>query len=424
MIRAALLLGLLAVPVAAEVTHVRAGRLLDVERGRVLTDQMITIDGERIVAIGPWRGAPVKGVVTDWSRKLVLPGLIDLHTHLSDWEQTNNPAEPLLHSEAEIAEVGAKHALATLRAGFTTVRDVGTFRAFSDVRLRDRIAAGAVPGPRMHVVGAYVTAPGGGGTITGLAPDVEVPAAMRRGVVRDAADVRRVVRELFDGGVDGIKLIATGAVLSQGAEPGAIELSEEQMRAAVGGATARGGWVVAHAHGAEGIKAAIRAGVRVIEHASLIDDAGLALAKARGVVLDMDIYNGDWIEEVGTREGWPPAYLRKNRETTDAQRAAFAKAVRLGVRLTFGTDAGVYPHGRNARQLAYMVRYGMTSMQAIASATIRAAEALGTRDVGAVAVGRFADLVAVDGDALADIRLLEGHLAVMKGGRLIAGTPD
>lgn len=153
MIRAALLLGLLAVPVAAEVTHVRAGRLLDVERGRVLTDQMITIDGERIVAIGPWRGAPVKGVVTDWSRKLVLPGLIDLHTHLSDWEQTNNPAEPLLHSEAEIAEVGAKHALATLRAGFTTVRDVGTFRAFSDVRLRDRIAAGAVPGPRMHVVG-------------------------------------------------------------------------------------------------------------------------------------------------------------------------------------------------------------------------------------------------------------------------------
>jgi imidazolonepropionase-like amidohydrolase len=272
----------------------------------------------------------------------------------------------------------------------------------------------------MSVVGAYITIPGGGGDINGLAPDVTVPADMRLGVVHDAGEVRHKVNMLFQRGADSIKLIATGAVLAEGTEPGTRELSDAEIRAAVEAAAANGGWVTAHAHGAAGIKAAIHGGVRAIEHASLIDDEGIALARKKGVFLDMDIYNGDYIEEVGTREGWPEGYLRKNRETTDAQREAFRKAVRAGVKLTYGTDAGVYPHGLNARQFKYMVRFGMTPMQAIRSATIVAADALGwSKDVGAVAPGRFADLIAVAHDPLADIGALEQVAHVMKGGELV-----
>jgi imidazolonepropionase-like amidohydrolase len=270
------------------------------------------------------------------------------------------------------------------------------------------------------VVGAYITIPGGGGDINGLAPDVAVPPDMRLGVVRDAAEVRHKVNYLFQRGVDSIKLIATGAVLAEGTEPGTQELSDAEIRASVEAARANGGWVIAHAHGAAGIKAAIRGGVRAIEHASLIDDEGIRLAKERGVFLDMDIYNGDYIEEVGTREGWPEGYLRKNRETTDAQREGFRKAVRAGARLTYGTDAGVYPHGLNARQFKYMVRYGMTPMQAIQSATTVAAEALGwSKEVGAIAPGRHADMIAVARDPLADIAALEQVDHVMKGGKLV-----
>jgi imidazolonepropionase-like amidohydrolase len=269
----------------------------------------------------------------------------------------------------------------------------------------------------MNTVGAYLTAPGGGGEVTGLAPDVIVPADMRVGVVTDPADMTIKARNLFQHGADSIKFIATGAVLAIGAEPGQIELTEAEMRAGVAEATRAGSYATAHAHGAEGIKAAIRAGCRSIEHASLIDDEGIALAKAKGVWLVMDIYDGDYIEDVGTREHWPADYLRKNRDTTDLQRKGFAKAVKAGVKLAYGTDAGVYPHGQNARQFAYMVRYGMTPMQAIQSATESAAELLGwSKDVGAIAPGRYADLVAVKGHALADIRVLEHVDAVIKGG--------
>ncbi len=411
---------LIAGPAQGAVSYVHAGRLVDVEAGRVLSDRLIRVVDGRVTAVTAWAGAPADGPVTDWSKLQVLPGLIDMHTHLADWGQTNNVAEPLLHSRQEIALVGAAHARDTLRAGFTTVHDVGCFRAFSDVALRDAINRGWVDGPRMSVVGAYITAPGGGGEVTGLAPDVVLPADMRVGVASGPDEVRRKVEYLFQHGVDGIKLIATGAVLAEGTEPGTQELTEAEMRAAVEAAAGHGGFVVAHAHGAEGIKAAIRAGVRAIEHASLIDDEGLRLAKAKGVFLDMDVYNGDYIEEVGTKEGWPAGYLRKNRETTDAQRAGFAKAVKLGVKLSFGTDAGVYPHGQNARQFAYMVKYGMTPMQAVQAATVRSAELLGwSRDVGAVSPGHWADMVAVDGDAMTDVRVLEHPAAVMKGGVVV-----
>ena len=410
----------MASPALAETRYVRVGRLVDVTAGKVLTNRCITIVDERIKAVGKCGRAPKAAEVIDWRSYTVLPGLIDLHTHLADVEQSADLAAPLKTSPEQTLVIGAANAKATLMAGFTTVRDVGTYRGLADVALRDAINQGRTPGPRMFVAGAYITIPGGGGELNGVMPNDQLPADMRLGVVRSASDASKAAEFLISKGADQLKLIATGAVLAVGTEPGTLELSEEQMRAAVRVATRRGTYATAHAHGAEGIKAAIRSGVRSIEHASLIDDEGLALAKAKGAWLVMDIYNGDYIEEVGTREGWQAEYLRKNRETTDVQRAGFAKAVKRGVRLGYGTDAGVYPHGQNARQFAYMVRYGMTPMQAIQSATIRAAELMTkTGDIGSLTPGRYADMVAVEGDPLANVRALENVAHVIKGGRVI-----
>ncbi len=404
----------------ADTLYVRAGRLIDTEHGAVVVDRLLRIDDGRVVAVTPYVSPPAGARLIDWSGYTVLPGLIDMHVHLADTEQTNNVAEPLLHSISEIAYIGARHARETLMAGFTSVHDVGCFRAFADVALRDAINWGDVIGPRMSAVGAYITTPGGGGEVTGFAPDVAVPADMRVGVVNDPADTTRKVNYLFQNGADSIKLIATGAVLAQGTEPGQQELSEDEMHAAVVAAAARGSWVTAHAHGAEGIKSAMRAGVKAIEHASLIDDEGIAMAKAKGVYLDMDIYNGDYINEVGMRDGWPADMLRKNRDTTEAQREGFRKAVKAGVKLTFGTDAGVYPHGLNARQFKYMVRYGMTPMQAIQAATVNSAALLNwSKDVGALSPGHYADMVAVANDPLVDITTLEQIDHVMKGGTIV-----
>lgn len=404
----------------AETLYVRAGKLVDTEKGVVLTDRLIRIDDGRVTGVAPWSPPPSGTPVIDWSAFTVLPGLIDMHTHLVDTEQSANVAEPLLHSGADIALLGAKHARDTLAAGFTSVRDVGTFRAFGDVSLRNAIDAGFVDGPRMSVAGAYLTVPGGGGEVTGVAPDVEVPAIMRMGVVTGPADMTVKARRLFQGGANFLKLIATGAVLAAGTEPGAPELTEEEMHAAVAEAARNGSYATAHAHGAEGIKLAIRAGVRSIEHASLIDDEGIAMAKAKGVWLVMDIYNGDYIDQVGRRDGWPADILRKNTETTDAQRQGFGKAVRAGVKIAYGTDAGVYPHGLNARQFRYMVRHGMTPIQAIQSATTSAAALMGkSGDVGAISPGHYADMIAVAGDPLADIGALEKIDHVMKGGKLV-----
>ena len=410
----------LSAPAQAETIYLRAGQLVDTEQGKVLPDRLIRIVDGRVVAVTPYAPPSPGAPVIDWSAYTVLPGLIDCHVHLADIEQSNNVAEPLLHSAAEIAYVGARNARTTLLAGFTSVHDVGSYRAFANVELRNAVNRGDVIGPRISAVGAYITIPGGGGEVTGLAPDVAVPADMRAGVVTDAADTARKVNYLFQNGADSIKLIATGAVLAQGTEPGQQELTEEQMRAAVQVAAARGSWVTAHAHGAEGIKSAIRAGVKAIAHASLIDDEGIALAKARGVTLDMDIYDGDWIAEVGKRDGWPADMLRKNDDTTEAQRTGFRKALKAGVKLSYGTDAGVYPHGLNARQFKYMVRYGMTPMQAIQSATVTSAALLGwSKDVGAISPGHYADMIAVSGDPLADISVLERVAHVMKGGELV-----
>ncbi|MEY4248851.1 MAG: hypothetical protein RJA87_484 [Pseudomonadota bacterium] len=404
----------------AQTVYVRAGKLIDPATETISTDRLVRIDNGRIVAISPYAPPPKGSVVTDWSAYSVLPGLIDMHTHMVDNEQSSNVAEPLLHSAAEVALLGAKHAKQTLHAGFTSVRDVGTFRAFGDVAVRDAIDLGWIEGPRMMVAGAYLTVPGGGGEVTGLAPDVTVPSDMRVGVVSGPAQMTVKARYLFQHRVNFLKLIATGAVLAAGTEPGAPELTEDEVRAAVEEARRNNSYATAHAHGAEGIKIALRAGVRSIEHASLIDDEGIALANAKGAWLVMDIYNGDYINQIGARDKWPEEILRKNRDTTDLQRQGFTKAVKAGVKIAYGTDAGVYPHGDNGKQFAYMVRYGMSPMQAIQSATTVAADLMQrSGDVGSVTPGHFGDLIAVKGDPLKDIAVLEHVEHVMKGGVVV-----
>jgi imidazolonepropionase-like amidohydrolase len=407
---------------SAQTLDVHAGRLIDPVAAKTLTDQRIRIVDGRIASVTAWRDADGPAGL-DWSAHSVLPGLIDLHTHLADGAidvTESDPAAPLKHSEADTILRGAVAARLELKSGFTTVRDVGVYRGLTDIALRDAINAGEVEGPRMFVAGGYITVPGGGGEINALAADVPVPEAFRMGEVRSPADARDRARFFLDHGADFIKLIATGAVLAIGGIPGALELSPEEMKAACDEAREHGSYCIAHAHGAEGIKAAIRAGARTIEHASYLDAEGIALAKANGVWLDMDIYNGDWINDVGVKQGWPAEYLRKNIETTDIQRRGFAAAVKAGAKMTFGTDAGVYMYGLGARQFAYMVRYGMTPMQAIQAATSEAARALRMEgQVGTVRAGAYGDLVAVKGDPLTDIRALEHIDGVVKEGRLI-----
>jgi imidazolonepropionase-like amidohydrolase len=355
--------------------------------------------------------------VIDLSRHTVLPGLIDAHAHLIGEVGLSDVLLPLQRSGAQEAFSGVRNARATLLAGFTTVRDIGSYRAFVDAALRDAIADGTVPGPRMAVAGAYVTVTTGAGEVVGAANDVMVPPDFRFGVANSVEQVRERVRALLNGGADFIKILATGAVLTRGTKPGVSEYTEAELRAAVEQAAEYGAFVAAHAHGAEGIKRAVRAGVRSIEHGSLIDDEGIALMKAKGTWLVADIWNGDYIATAGREQQWPEEFLRKNEETTEAQRAGFRKAVAAGVRIAYGTDSGVYPHGLNARQLPYMVRHGMTPMQAIQSATISAARLMGWEDrVGAVAPGRYADIVAVEGDGLADMTRFEKVSFVMKGG--------
>ncbi len=398
---------------------IKAGNLIDTENGKLVKDQLILIRGDKIESVLPATAKiPEEAEVIDFSGYLVSPGLIDCHTHMVDL-QFASPAGPLEKSEAEYAFEGVRNAKATLMAGFTAVRDVGTWRVFTDAALRDAINEGTVPGPRMQVAGTYVTTSSGSGDIAGIAHDIVLPPTLRFGVANSADEVRQKVRELLNGGADFIKIMATGAVLTMGTQPGVPEFSETELRAAVVEAAKYGAQVTSHAHGAEGIKNALRAGIQSIEHGSLIDDEGIAMMKKQGTYLVADIYNGDYIADIGIKQGWPAEYLRKNNETADAQRIGFRKAVAAGVKMAYGTDSGVYPHGWNAKQLPYMVKYGMTPMQAIQSATIEAARLLKWESqVGSIRPGKYADIIAVKGDQLGDLTQYEKVEFVMKGGEI------
>jgi imidazolonepropionase-like amidohydrolase len=404
-------------------TAIRVGRLLDVETGEVARDRVIHVgDDGRVTGVGAaGDGIPDGAAVVDLGERLALPGLIDTHTHLVGDVQTAGVPSTLT-SGAEEALIGVRHARETIEAGFTTVRDVGSFRAFTCCALRDAIDRGDVVGPRMQAAGAYITSPWGGGDVVGLAHDIELPEALRFGVVRSVDDVRERVRRLLIGGVDLIKCLATGAVLTRGGVPGAPEMTEEQLRAAVEEAAWYDAFVAVHAHGAEGAKRAIRAGARSVEHGSYLDDEAIAMLADTGTFYSVDLYDGEWALEHGYAEGWPDETMRKLEASQISGEAVLRKAVEAKVRVVYGTDSGVYPHGLNGKQFAWYTRCGMTPLDAIRSATVVAAECLGWSDrVGSLAVGRFADLVAVDGDPLADVTELERPVAVLKGGTVVTG---
>lgn len=400
-------------------------RVFDSVEGRMLTGHAIVIDSDRIEAVVPAGETPDATPLPGHS---ILPGLIDCHTHLvGPVDNGQGYAQLVTRNMAQDALIGVKHAATTIRAGFTTVRDIGTFRAFADVALRDAIEDGWVEGPRMMVAGAYVTCPGGGGDITGLAADIDaaVPRDMRFGVSSGVDQMRANVRQILRYGADFIKVIATGAVLTSGTNPGAPEFTEDEIRAAVEAASEAGSHVAAHAHGTEGIKRAIRAGARSIEHGSLLDNEAIELMVEHGTYLVADLYDGDYINQLGPSMGYSDEVLRKSEMTTEAQRAGFRKAVEAGVRIAYGTDAGVYPHGDNAIQFRHYVDHGLTPAQAIQSATRWAAELMGWEDrVGSLAPGTYADLVVVPGDPTEDVGFLTEPLSVMKGGRWVVAPPE
>lgn len=402
-----------------QVTVVRAGRLVDPDSGTVLSDQIIVISGNRIQAVGPELQIPAGTKVIDLSNKTVLPGLIDCHTHVADGQSDGDPFDVLRKTASQIVLESVPNARNMLLSGFTTVRDVGTYRALNDVALRDAIHRGDVIGPRMFVAGAYVTITGGAGAMTGQAPDIQLPWDLHYGEANSPWEVRQKIRLLAHDGVDLIKMLSTGAVLTHGSSPASIEFTEEELQAGVDEASHFGLRVAVHAHASEGIRNAILAGAASVEHAEMLDDDLIAMAKKRGTYLDMDIYDEECIQ-AGAQTGQTPAeFLAHDAELGRIQRESFRKAVRAGAKMTFGTDAGVCPYGTSGKQFAFLVRYGMTPMQAIQAATSNAADLLGhSSEIGSIKPGKFADLVAVSGDPLKDISLLENVEFVMKDGKV------
>ena len=396
---------------------ITAERLLDVRSGRMVQRPEILVRDGKVVSIKP--NATAQQATSDTTRidlpgMTLLPGLIDMHVHL-DSDPTYGGYSYLEYNERFWSALAVVHAGRTLDAGFTTVRNVGA-SDWNDVGLGQAIAAGKVRGPRIIPAAWSFGATGGHCDSTYFPPSMEEKNPYNA----DGPDeVRKSVRALRKYGAQVIKVCATGGVFSRNTEPGQQQMNYGELRAAVEEAAQWGLKVAAHAHGAAGIKDAIRAGVTTIEHASLIDDEGIALAKKHGAWLSMDIYNGSYTEAEGKKNGVLEDNLRKDREVTEIQRQNFRKAHAAGVKMVFGTDAGIYPHGDNARQFALMVKYGMTPLQAIQAATINAAEALGRQDVGVVEAGRVADLVAIKGDPLADVRLLEAPAVVIQGGAVV-----
>ena len=407
---------------ATDLTQVYCGKLLDTKTGQWIESALIHIDpsSEKIIQIIPEAkvNRDQNKDMLNLSKHYCLPGLIDMHTHISE-NLVGDLIEFYDRSQEEQLMIGRVNANKTLLAGFTTVRDLGVYVAWTDKKLRDEINTRRTTGPRMRVSGYYLTIPGGGGDVAVPGYQGDIPDQIQRGVTKGTDNFRARAQQAIDGGADQIKIIASGAVLAYGSLPGSPEMNPEEIVAVVDQAKKANIKVIAHAHGALSIKQAILAGVDSIEHASLIDNEGINLAKTKGVALSMDIYNGDYINTVGVAENWPEEFLRKNRETTDLQRKNFTKAHESGVIIVYGTDAGVYPHGDNAKQFKYMVKYGMNNLEAIQSATLHAAEVIGmNKQVGQIKEGFFADLVAVRDNPLLNIQALENINVVIKGGKL------
>jgi imidazolonepropionase-like amidohydrolase len=396
---------------------VKAGRFLDVEKGIVLTNQLILVDHDTIKAVGSNITIPAGARIIDLSNATVLPGLIDCHTHL-----TGNPGgnyyDIFRKSPIDYAIVAHIYARRTLEAGFTTCRDVGS-DAFMDVALRNAINDGDIPGPRIQAATFFIGSTGSHGDLNGFSPYLKFDGSKQMHGVADGIDeVRAQVRFNIKYGADVIKFGASAGVLTEEESVGAPQYTQEEMNAIVDEAKLWGKKACAHAHGTLAIKMAVKAGVASIEHGSMLDDEAIQLMKQHGTYLDADIYNDDYILSEYAKFGTPQKIIDKEKLVGQAQRLSFQRAVKAGVKITFGTDAGVYPHGWNARQFKYMVKYGLTPMQAIQAATVNASDLLGWKKVGAIAPGKYADLIAVKNDPLVDITTLEHVQFVMKGGQI------
>ncbi|HUQ49776.1 MAG TPA: amidohydrolase family protein [Terriglobales bacterium] len=410
-------------PAAKPITYIKAGRLFDATNETVKTNMVIVVAGDRIQMIGTAAeiAIPANANLVDLSKATVLPGLIDLHTHLSAradrYDEIYNFKDTPFHN-AFAAVINARK---TLAAGFTTVRDLGG-PPFLAVDLRNSINEGFIPGPRIVAAGPGISITGGHGDLNNYAPQVRVmmfPEERDYGIADGVDEVRKTVRAQVKYGVDAIKILATGGVLSRGTNPGAPQYTFEELKAAADEAHSHGRTIAAHAHGAQGIKNAILAGIDTIEHCSFIDDEGIRLAKERGTYLDFDIYNDDYILGKAIEFKIPQEFVDKEKVVGRTQRENFEKAFRAGAKMTFGTDAGVYPHGDNAKQFFYMVKFGMRPAQALIAATaVSAAAVKREKDIGTLEAGKFADIIAVDSDPLKDVTAMEKVTFVMKGGKV------
>ncbi len=397
----------------ADTVVVTADRMIDVITGKVVEHPQITVTDGRIAAIAA-RGAAVPPGArrVDLPGITLLPGLIDMHTHITS-DPRYGGYRGLEFTDNFWTVVGVSNAKKTLEAGFTTIRNVGS-QNFDDVAIKQGIEGGYVPGPRIVPATYAIGATGGHCDTTEFPPSISVPSPQ---IANGPVEIRATVRKLRKYGAEVIKFCGTGGVFSKTDTVGGQQYDLVEMKALVDEAHMLGLKVAVHAHGTAGIKDAIRAGVDTIEHASLADDEAITLAKQHGTWFDMDIYNDDYILAEGAKNGVFQESLDKERKIGLQQRQTFRAAVKAGVKMIFGTDAGVYPNGYNARQFATMVQWGMTPLQAIQAATVSAAEALGrTGDVGAIEVGRYGDLIGVAGDPLADVKILQSVSFVMKGG--------